>query len=78
MESGGSLIMTLVTWILLMAIFWIVTIPVTRRKGKSVVLTIVLSLIPIVGFLYIYWVFSLTDKKVLQRLDELEKKLPQA
>ena len=38
-------------------------------------MSVFIILIPIAGFLYFWWLVSLTDKKVLARLDELEKKV---
>ena len=73
--QSGSILMTLITFLIILAIILPIAIPITKRKGKSTIKTVILHMfIPIVGFLYLWWIVSLTDKSVLDRLEACRKK----
>jgi hypothetical protein len=46
-----------------------------KRKGKNPLVCFLLSLIPIFNGPYLFYLVSLTDKNVIERLDHLENLL---
>lgn len=68
-SSGFGAFMPL---IIMFAIFyWSLIKPLTKRKGKSRWLEL-LVLMPGVNLIYIIWLASLTDKAILEKVDALE------
>ena len=62
----------LITMGLLVGIF---ALFIAKRKGKNPLVCFLLCLIPIFGGAYLFYLVSLTDKAVLERLDYLENLL---
>ena len=60
-----------------MLVLFFFSIPISRRKGKSIVYP-VLCLIPFVSIFILFYLANLTDKNVLDRLAELERNARQA
>jgi hypothetical protein len=54
-------------------VFFLLAIPISRRKGKSIGYAL-LCLIPFVTPFLLFYLVSLTDKQVLDRLAALEGK----
>jgi hypothetical protein len=54
-------------------IFFLFSIPICRRKGKSVAVAL-LCLIPFVAIFILLYLVSLPDKQILDRLAALEGK----
>ena len=54
-------------------IFFVFSIPLSRRKGKSFIFPM-LCLIPVLTIFILLYLVSLTDKQVLDRLNALESK----
>jgi hypothetical protein len=74
-DPTAQLITTLVTYILMGALILIISVPVTKRKGKSLVKTVLFTFIPIVNIFYLFWIISLTDKSVIDDINALKEKL---
>jgi len=67
-------LLSLLPFLVITAIFFVFSIPMSRRKGKSFVYPL-LCLIPFITPFIIFYLASLTDKEVLDRLAALEGKL---
>ena len=65
-------IFSLLPLIFVTLVLFFLSIPISRRKGRSVVYPL-LCLIPIVAFFIVVYLASLTDKQVLDRLAALER-----
>ena len=67
-------IISLLPFLLVILVFFILSIPISRRKGKSFIYP-VLCLVPFVTIFILLYLVSLTDKQVLDRLAALEGKV---
>ncbi|WP_137046460.1 hypothetical protein [Pseudolabrys sp. FHR47] len=72
--SEPDIFMSLLPFATLTLIVFAFMVPISRRKGKSFAYTL-LILIPVVGWFITWYVISLTDKSVLDRLAALEGKV---
>ena len=72
--SPAELLFSLLPFAIVTLICFFVAIPVCRRKGRSVGFAF-LCLIPFVTFFILFYLASLTDKQVLDRLSQLEAKM---
>jgi hypothetical protein len=68
-----SLILSLLPFLLITLISFFFAIPISRRKGKGIGFA-AWCLIPFVTPLILFYLVSLTDKSVLERLAALESK----
>jgi hypothetical protein len=68
-----SLILSLLPFLLITLISFFFAIPISRRKGKGIGFS-AWCLIPFVTPLILFYLVSLTDKSVLERLAALESK----
>lgn len=68
-----SLLLSLLPFLLTTFIFFLFAIPISRRKGKGTALAF-WCLIPFVTPFILFYLVSLTDKSVLDRLAALENK----
>jgi len=68
-----SLILSLLPFWLITLIYFFFAIPISRRKGKGIGFA-AWCLIPFVTPLILFYLVSLTDKSVLERLAALESK----
>ena len=66
-------LVSLLPLLIITLIFFVFSIPVSRRKGKSFIYP-VLCRIPFVTIFILLYLVSLTDKQVLDRLAALEGK----
>ncbi|HKY85341.1 MAG TPA: hypothetical protein VJL90_01110 [Pseudorhodoplanes sp.] len=64
---------SLLPFLFVTLIFFLFSIPICRRKGKSFAFSL-LCLIPFVTIFVLLYLVSLTDKQVLDRLAALEGK----
>ena len=72
-ESTSEMLISLVPFLVITLIFFFFSIPISRRKGKGVGFA-AWGLIPFVTPLILFYLVSLTDKSVLDRLAALERK----
>ncbi|HZA00664.1 MAG TPA: hypothetical protein VE665_00115 [Hyphomicrobiaceae bacterium] len=70
--TSESLI-SLIPFAVVTLIFFVFSVPLSRRKGKSFIYPM-LCLIPFVTIFILLYLVSLTDKQVLDRLNALESK----
>jgi predicted membrane-bound dolichyl-phosphate-mannose-protein mannosyltransferase len=70
-----SLLLSLLPFLLTTLIFFFFAIPISRRKGKGVGFA-AWCLIPFLTPFILFYLVSLTDKSVLDRLAALEGKIP--
>jgi ABC-type Na+ efflux pump permease subunit len=68
-----SLLLSLLPFLLVTAVFFFFAIPISRRKGKGVGFA-AWCLIPFLTPFILFYLVSLTDKSVLDRLAALEGK----
>jgi len=68
-----SLLLSLLPFLVTTAIFFLFAIPISRRKGKGVGFA-AWCLIPFLTPFILFYLVSLTDKSVLERLAALEGK----
>jgi hypothetical protein len=73
--STSEMLLSLVPFLLITLIAFFFSIPISRRKGKSVGFA-AWGLIPFVTPFILFYLVSLTDKSVLDRLAALENKHP--
>jgi len=73
-EFEPNLFLTFLPFLIVTTIFFVLSIPISRRKGKSFVFPL-LVLIPFAAPFIIFYLASLTDKEVLDRLAALEGKV---
>jgi len=66
-------LISLLPFLIVTLIFFVFSIPISSRKGKSFIYPL-LCLIPLVTFFILLYLVSLTDKQVLDRLAVLEGK----
>ena len=66
-------LISLLPFLIVTLIFFVFSIPISRRKGKSFIFP-VLCLIPFITIFVLLYLVSLTDKQVLDRLAALEGK----
>ncbi len=66
-------LISLLPLLIVTLIFFVFSIPISRRKGKNFIYP-VLCLIPFVTIFILLYLVSLTDKQVLDRLAALEGK----
>ena len=72
-ESTSEMLISLVPFLVITLIFFFFSIPISRRKGKGVGFA-AWGLIPFVTPFILFYLVSLTDKSVLDRLVALEGK----
>ena len=72
--TGGGGFASFIPIILIGVPFVIFAAKFAKRKGKDRVPYVLMSLIPFVGLFVLMWLASLTDKVVLDRLEQLENK----
>ena len=75
MESAPEpdIFLSLLPLLIMTVMIFLFAIPISRRKGKSFGYTL-LILVPVVGWFVFWYVVSLTDKSVLDRLAALDAK----
>jgi len=73
MESAPHPIVAFIPLILMMIPILIVNIVISRRKGKNPTLYGLLSLIPGVSLALLFFLVSITDKDVFEKLDNILK-----
>ena len=73
MENAPHPIVGLIPLILMMIPILIVNIVISRRKGKNPTLYGLLSLIPGVSLALLFFLVSITDKDVYEKLDNILK-----
>jgi predicted membrane-bound dolichyl-phosphate-mannose-protein mannosyltransferase len=71
--STSEMLLSLVPFLVATVIFFFFAIPISRRKGKGVGFA-AWCLIPFVTLFILFYLVSLTDKAVLDRLAALESK----
>jgi hypothetical protein len=71
--SHSEMLISLVPFLLTTLIFFFFSIPISRRKGKGIGFA-AWGLIPFVTPFILFYLVSLTDKSVLDRLAALEGK----
>ena len=71
--SLSHALISLVPFLLTTLIFFFFAIPISRRKGKGIGF-VAWGLIPFVTPFILFYLVSLTDKSVLDRLADLESK----
>jgi len=69
--NGSSLITVLVTFLILLIPTAILNAIIARRKGKSRALYGWISVIPFVGFYLLFFLISLPDKELIDKIDKL-------
>ena len=74
-ESSLEMLISLVPFLVTTLIFFFFSIPISRRKGKGVGFA-AWGLVPFVTPFILFYLVSLTDKSVLDRLAALEGKTP--
>jgi len=72
-ESTSEMLISLVPFLVITLIFFFFSIPISRRKGKGVGFA-AWGLIPFVTPFILFYLVSLMDKSVLDRLAALEGK----
>jgi hypothetical protein len=72
-ESTAEMLISLAPFLVTTLIAFFFSIPISRRKGKGVVFA-AWGLIPFVTPFILFYLVSLTDKSVLDRLAALEGK----
>ena len=73
MESAPNPIVAFIPLILMMIPILIVNIVISNRKGKNPTMYGLLSLIPIVSVALLFFLVSITDKDVYEKLDDILK-----
>lgn len=73
MEPGtdASTITMLVTFFLIMLPIAIVNAVIAKRKGRSRALYGWLSIIPLVGYFLLFYLISLPDKELMDKIDRI-------
>jgi hypothetical protein len=71
--EGPSLLLSLLPFLLITIFFFFFAVPISRRKGKGMGLA-ALCLVPFLTPFILFYLVSLTDKSVLDRLAALEAK----
>jgi hypothetical protein len=72
-NSGGG-IGAFIPLILMLVIWALILMPIAKRKGISRIKCFFVMLMPFYGWFFYFWyVISLTDKVVLDRLEAIEK-----
>ena len=66
-----SLLPLLIVYLIL-AIFMT---PIAKRKGQKAAVNFLACLIPILNFFWIIYICSLSDKKVIEDLEEIKKSI---
>jgi hypothetical protein len=67
-----SLLVSLLPLLIVTLILFVFSIPIARRKGKSFIYPL-LCMIPFVTPFVLFYLASLTDKQILERLAALER-----
>jgi predicted membrane-bound dolichyl-phosphate-mannose-protein mannosyltransferase len=75
MQDEPSLFLSLLPFLIVTLIFFFFAIPISRRKGRGVGFA-AWCLIPFVTPFILFYLVSLPDKSVLDRLSALEGKSP--
>jgi predicted membrane-bound dolichyl-phosphate-mannose-protein mannosyltransferase len=68
-----SLLLSMLPYMLVTFVFFLVAIPISHRKGKGTGFAM-WCLIPFATLFVLFYLVSLTDKSVLDRLAALERK----
>ena len=71
-DTGISGFAGFIPLIIMGVIFGIVAYSIGKRKGKNRLVCFLLCLIPAFNGFYLFYLVSLTDKNVIERLDYLE------
>ena len=74
-DTGISGFTGFIPLIIMGVIFGIVAYSIGKRKGKNPLVCFLLCLIPFFNGFYLFYLVSLTDKNVIERLDYLENLL---
>ncbi len=69
--TGASTITMLVTFFLILLPIAIVNAIVAKRKGRSRALYGWLSIIPLVGYFLLFFLISLPDKELMDKIDRI-------
>ena len=72
-DSDTDALLSLLPFAIIAFIVFLFAIPLSRRKGRGFGYAL-LCLVPLVGTLVLFYLLSLTDKQVLDRLAALEGK----
>jgi predicted membrane-bound dolichyl-phosphate-mannose-protein mannosyltransferase len=75
MQDEPSLFLSLLPFLIVTLIFFFFAIPISRRKGRGVGFA-AWCLMPFVAPFILFYLVSLSDKSVLDRLSALEGKSP--
>jgi len=68
-------LLSLLSLLIISLIAVAVAVPLAQRKGKSLWVFGILSMIPGVGFYVLFYLVGITDKDVYERLSRIEAKL---
>lgn len=71
-DTGISGFAAFIPLIIIGVIFGIAGYSIGKRKGKNRLVCFLLCLIPLFNGFYLFYLVSLTDKNVIERLDYLE------
>ncbi len=77
-EQSPSILLQFVPLLTMAVIFVPLGIILATRKGKSRLLFVLVAFVPIVNFLALIWLASLTDQAVLEELAKLRGKVESA
>jgi hypothetical protein len=72
-----SLLLSLLPFLLVTLICFLFAIPISRRKGKGIGFA-ALCLVPFLSPFILFYLVSLTDRSVVDRLEALERKASQS
>jgi hypothetical protein len=78
-DSGSSGFASFIPLLIMLSIFAIFAYFLGKRKGKNPITCLLLCFVPILNAVYLFYLASLTEKDVLERLEHLESllKVPQ-
>jgi hypothetical protein len=74
-QPMNEALVSLLPFLIVILIFFGLSIPISRRKGKSFIYPL-LCLVPFATIFILLYLVSLTDQQVLDRLAALEGKAP--